>query len=218
MDNALSEYWYALGKDTPAKRWFYADTWHPAVSRALGIDRAQDGGAFALMPFRLAKHNDAWTILAAYPTPRCIGPEIDEDWLNIEVIIAWNPATNHVEIIGDIEPQIVGRPAGFYSHEGTGTLFGQPRPFFQAWARDRARFSGYVAQHAGKQWSALPNEPDLAPGALIVGDVNKIRWSAHALPKSIECVGCDADAINRAMLRGLQLPRLRGSIQGRAAA
>lgn len=207
----------ALDKTCPAKTWWEAPAWHDAVDRALGIDRTQFGGLFATFPFRPAKINDQWRVLAAYPTP-CIIGDIDEDWLGIETVLAWCPKTNAVEVLGEVEPQLVGTLAPHYAEKDAGALFGQPRAFFQAWARDRARFYGFAHQAIGKEWSARPNEPDLAPGALIVGDISKIRWNAHTLPHDLECIGCDPDGINRAMLRGLNLPRLRAGINSRAAA
>lgn len=216
-DNSLSAYWYALDRDTSSKTWWNAPAWHDAVDRALGIDRNQPGGLFAVFPFRAAKVEDKWRVLAAYPTPTIIG-ELDEDWLGIETVLAWDPVSNHVEVLGDIEPQIVGNPSGFYAGKDEGALFGQPRAFFQAWARDRARFYGFAHQHVGKDWSVRPNEPDLVPGALIVGDVRKIRWNAHSLPQNIEVIGADPDAINRAMLRDLGLPRLRAGVNSNSKA
>lgn len=208
----------ARDKDTPAKLWWNAPVWHPATGRALGIDRDQDGGYFALYPFRTVKVEDQWRVLAAYPTPTIIGDDIDQDWLGIEAVISWEPLTNAVEVMGDGEPQIVGTMAPVYAEKDTATLFGQPRAFFQTWAMNRARFYGFARQFVGKDWTAMPDEPDLAPGALIVGDIRKIRWNRMTMPANIECVGCDPDAINRAMLRDLKLPRLRAGMDGRAAA
>lgn len=201
----------ARDKDTPAKRWFYADLYHPSIGRALGIDRNQDGGWFALAPFRLTKIDDAWHIIAAYPTPTLIGPEIDEDWLGIECVIAWNPVTNAVHIEGDPQAQIIGSFASYYGDAETGTLYGQPRPFFQAWAQNRARFYGFASQHVGKPWSAMPSEPDLIPGVLMVGSERHIRWQPSQMPAHLECVGVDPNLINRALLRATHLPRATSS-------
>lgn len=208
---------HARDKDSPAKTWWNAAPWHDATDRALGIDRTQDGGQFAVFPFRAAKIDDKWRVLAAYPAPKIIS-DVDEDWLGIDQVISWCPLSNHVEVMGDPVDQLVGNPAGFYAEKDTGTLYGQPRAFFQAWARDRARFYGFAAQHIGKSWSAMPHEPDLVPGALIVGDARKIRWSAHTLPANVECVGCDPAEINRAMLRNLNLPRLRAGMTSNSKA
>lgn len=208
--NDIAAYWYALGKDCPGKTWWDAPMAHPAVDRALGFSREQDGGDFALFPFRAAKIEDQWRVLAAYPAPRTIG-EIDEDWLSIETVIAWDPVTNRAEVMGDLEPQLVGTMAPTFAEANTTTLFGQPRAFFQAWARDRARYFRFAVQKAGALVHDLPEEPDLVPGALIVGDVRKLRWNPAAMPAEVQCVGCDPDAINRAILRTLKLPRFRAS-------
>lgn len=191
-------------KDTPAKRWFHAPTWHPSIGRALGIDRDQDGGRFALAPFRITKIDEAWHIIAAWPTPTMIGPAIDEDWLGIEAVIAWNPVTNAVHVIGDDQAQLIG---SFDTHYGDGTLYGQPRPFFQAWAQNRARFFGFASQHIGKAWTAMPAEPDLIPGCMIVGNVNHVRWQPARMPAHLECVGVDPVTVNKALMRSTHLPR-----------
>lgn len=207
--NEISAYCYALDRDCPGKVWWEAPMWHDAVDRALGVSREQDGGRFALFPFRAAKVDDQWRVLAAYPTPRTIG-EIDEDWLGIETVIAWDPVTNRAEVLGDPVPQLVGTMAPTFADPNTTTLFGQPRVFFQAWARDRARYFRFV-QNDGAAVHNLPNEPDLAPGALIVGDARQVRWNPATMPATIECAGCDVGAINRAILRTLKLPTLRAS-------
>lgn len=198
--NALSTLNYMRAKGTPAKTWWDAPVWHPAVSRALKIDRQQEGGVFALSPFRLATIDGKHVILAAYPAPRILGP-VDDDWLSIEAVIAWNPLTDEATVLGDPEPQTVG---GFTDTDH-GAIYASPLEYFQSWAIARAAF--YVRWCASRkgEWAHGVTETDLIPGALALGPLDNIRW--RDLPASIEARGIDPMTLNRAILRQANLPR-----------
>lgn len=198
--NALSAYWYALDKDTPARRWFHLPFNHPNVAKALGIDGTEELANYALAPFRYAKVEGNPSILAAWPCPAMFEP-IDQDWLGIEHVIAWNPKTDHVQIIGDTTPQLIG------SFREDNTIYSSARAFFQSWAQKRAAYAMARVTAQSNKWAAHPVELDEAPGCLIVGDPDAIRWNAYEMPQNLECVGIDARTINRAILRSANLPR-----------
>ena len=198
--NAQSAYWYALGKDSPAKLWWEAPLWHDAIGRALHMDRSEFAGVYALSPFRLTRIDGKPVVIAAYPAPRIFTP-LDEDWLSIETVIAWNPVDDTAQIIGDVEPQLVG------SFNEDSAVYGSPRAFFQRWAQKRAAYAVQRQAVAGKDWSVVPSEVDLVPGCLMIGKPDAIRWNTYPVPRDLEVVAADPSQINRAILRSANLPR-----------
>lgn len=198
--NALSTLLFMRKKDSPAKTWWDCDPWHPAVGRALRIDRAAEGGVFALAPFRLWHDGERHLILAAHPAPRILGP-VDPDWLGIENVIAWEPQTDRATLLGNEDAVLVG---SFIDRE-EGTVFRSPREFFTAWAMERAQyFTRWVATRQGK-WAHPTPERDLAPGKLAIGDINRIQW--RGLPATVHARGIDPQTLNKAILRQANLPR-----------
>lgn len=194
--NFVSTQDHAAKRDTPAKAWWDCEPYHPAIARALQIDRGQTGGVYALAPFRLWHDGTRHLILAAHPTPRILGP-IDMDCTGITTVIAWNPVTDEAFALGDNTPGLFG------NLEGT-TVFRSPREFFQSWAIERAKFfvswgiaQGRTFQHAS---DASP-----CPGSLAIGPIDKIRWAN--LPREFEARGIDATELNRAIIRQANLPR-----------
>lgn len=200
MDNSLSEYWYALSKETPGKRWWDAPIWHDAIGRALQMSRGEVGGVYAFAPFRLARIDEKPLILAAYPAPRLFEPA-DEDWLGIETVIAWDPVSDTASVIGDPEPQLVG------CLDVDAAVYASPRRFFQRWAQKRAAFAVQRQIAAGNDWYSKPLETDQIPGALMVGQPDQIRWRASDLPSDLEVVDADPRAVSRAILKSANLPR-----------
>lgn len=200
--NALSIYLYALKKDTAAKRWWHLPFNHPKIAQALSVDRTQAYVPFALEPFRYAKTDKGPRILAAYPCPRSVGTETDLDWLGIETIIEWCPVTNTAQVYGDDYPQLVGD-----MRDDTSILFADPRAFFTEWMRRRAAFAVRFQETVRTAWTAKPTEPDLIPGALMIGTPEAIVWAPSALPETIRCVGVDPARVNKAIFKSARLPR-----------
>lgn len=199
--NDLSARLYALNKDCPGKTWWDADPMHPAIARALRIEMAEEGAVFAKVPFRLAKLDGAHVILAAYPSPRCLGP-VDGDWLGIETVIAWSPQNDAATILGDDTAQLTGRLT-----DDTPAVFGSPRIFFTAWMRARAEFFVRWVESRKGTWRHGATEYDLAPGALAIGPLDRIQWRPSALPQNIEAVGIDPAKLNKAILKAARVPR-----------
>lgn len=207
--NDLSAKVYARGKDTPGRRWWHLDTWHPAIGRALRISREGPEAFYACMPFRLTRAPDRTPLISiAYPTPH-IFTDV-EDWLGIETVLHWNPVTNTVEIDGDTGAQLVGK---FSPAADRGTIYADPRAFFQDWCRQRAQF--YVQRQASihNHWTAPLVERDDVPGVLVVGGVDKIRWPVHQMPEVLNCVGIDPTKINRALMKSARIPRAQNSLK-----
>ena len=199
--NALCATVHARGKDSPAKTWWHAEAGHAAIYRALRIDPAEFGAFYAGLPFRLARIDGKPLVLAAHPCPLTLGP-IDEDWLGIEAVTAWNPVDGSVSILGDDGAQIIGDLT-----DAAPDLYANAFAFFRAWVETRAAFAMTRTQFAGKDWAVTPTEYGEAPGALIVGDPDKVRWPTATMPRHLVCHGIDAIRINKAILRSANLPR-----------
>ena len=206
IKNHVSKYAYALKQNTPAKEWWHCAATHPAIARALKIDRSQMGGVYALAPFRIFHDGEKHVILAAYPCPRILGP-IDMDWLGIETVIAWNPVTDDAHAMGDHTPGLFGNSEGE-------TVFRSPLEFFQSWAIERAKFYVSMMNTKGHDWHHV-SDADACPGTLAIGPIDKITWT-H-LPRQFEARGIDPTELNRAIIRQANLPRAY-STNKRAAA
>lgn len=202
--NALSVVNWSRKQDRPAKDWWNCPLWHPAIGRALRIDRSQEGGVYALAPFRLFHDGARHLIIAAYPTPRILGP-IDCDWLDIEDVVAWDPVTDEAFLLGDANPGLFGADL---THSGSPTVFASPRDFFQQWAIERAAFYVRLMKVRGNNWQEF-SDADACPGKLAIGPIEKIRW--NGLPREFEARGFDAAKLNRTILRHSNVPRAHQS-------
>lgn len=200
-----------LNRDTSAKTWWNLPFNHPAIARALRIDRTQPGATYALAPFRYLRDGDRHLILAAHPCPHAFAP-VDMDWLGIETVIAWEPTTGKVTVLTDDRPQLFGKLT-----EDDNTVFADPRAFFTAWMRARAWYATARQQAAYSKWTATPPELDMLPGALIVGDADLINWPTPTMPRHLQCVGIDPKRVNRAILKSASLPMCTGFDTARAA-
>lgn len=198
-ENIIAAHDFALAKDTPAKTWWNADANHPAIARALRIDRSAEGAPYALLPFRLWNDGERHVILAAHPAPRCLGP-VDIDWLGIESVIAWDPRTDKATLM-PADNALVGN----FGADHTGTLFASPRDFFTEWMRARAAFFVRWCQSRRGEWAHGATEFDEAPGKLIVGELE--RCDLTGLPTTIHARGVSPQAVNRAILKRAHLPR-----------
>ncbi len=198
----LAAYERDLAEPTPARLWWHLPCDHPAVARALRIDASTTEAWFAMLPFRYFKQEaegepTRHLILAAHPAPD-IGAM---DWLDIETVLAWEPATGRYDVVGFDAPQLVGRIT-----EMDNIAFGDPRAFFTAWAALRAQ---YLAARNSQPGYDGPI-PDLTPGALIVGDPDKIAWPIYTMPPRFTCTGIDPKRVNRAILKFAKLPMCAG--------
>lgn len=193
---------HARAKDSPAKTFWHAQAMHPAIYRALNIDPAETGAPFASLAFRLHRDEHGARILWAYPTPMFYG-DAPDDWLGIETVLAWYPHLNRVEVIGDIGPRIIGPIS-----EGTAIIFADPFAFFRAHAEARAQWFANMIE--ASEWRAF-HEIDLTPGALVIGDIDKLHWPVRSMPVDIICHGIDPAKLNRTLLKQARIPRARAS-------
>lgn len=238
MHNFCSSYVYRLKKDTPAKRWWHAkgnpndkEGWHgrarkhyAAIARAMRIDPKDDGAQYALLPFHVMRDEDDRAFIGvAWPCPRNFIP-MDPNHLCIRYVLAWYPTTGEFRVMGDDNPQLFGNldcPRAQLMRSGDdeppGNLYGDPLPFFQDWARRRARWLTQWREAKNKKWHVTPRELDECPGSLVVGDIDKVRWNAIDMPDAFACIGLDPKAVNRAILRSANLPRAHGPSVARAA-
>jgi hypothetical protein len=210
IQNLASAHAFTVAKDTPAKTWWDCQPYHPAIARALRIDRAQTGGVYALAPFRLWNDGTRHLILAAYPCPRILGP-IDLDHLEIQSVLAWNPVTDEAEILGDHTPGLFGRNG---EGEDAFTLYASPRAFLTDWAINRAHAYVRLMQLRQNAW-ADAEDRDTPPGALACGPIDKINLTT--LPRDFAAQGFDVSELNRTIIRQARLPRAH-TAQNRAAA
>lgn len=201
--NILSAYWFAQDKDTPGKTWWNATAQHPAIFRAMRIDPADPASVYAIAHLRITRIDGAPFILAAYPTPRILGP-LDLDWLEIDQVLAWNPVTDQAHILSDPNPQLFGP-----LNDDQAAIHASPFAYLRSWCEARARFFVEWQGSHGQAWRGVPNEPDLAPGALMVGRANDIPWCPSAMPDALQVHGIDPTIINKAILRAARLPFAR---------
>jgi hypothetical protein len=203
--NAVSSYWFALDRDSPAKLWWNAEVVHPAIYQSLGIDPKDYAAGYAIQPFRLHVSADTGrkAILAAYPAPR-VFDDRDDDWLNITHVIAWNPVKDTAHVMGDPEPQIVGALT-----DAANVIYSSPRAFFQAWACRRAAFAVQRQTARQRAWHVIPKEADETPGALLIGHPEQVRWNPAVLPAELHSVGIPRAALWKAILKAAGLPSIR---------
>lgn len=197
-----------LSLDTPGKKWFFAEAMHPAIFRALQIDREESGAVYAAIPFRLYRDEQGARILIAMPCPPMFGPAGD-DWLSIEYVLEWWPQHNRITVMGEVPSRdmLIGR-----LDPVTCQIFADPFAFARQLAEARAQWFVSWCVNIG-DWRRKPEEPDLTPGLLLLGSADKVRWPSRAMPEDVVCIGADPQAVNRAMLRQANIPRARGSRQ-----
>jgi len=199
--NAKSQFFYQLHKDTPGKFWalkckspLLDDLSFKSLAKVLNLDANDPMTGPAVYHMRLGKVDDVYQIVTPYPIPNIE----DGTHLDIDQVLLWNPKTNQISIMGDDTPQIFGAV--------TDKIYGDPKRFLQDWACNLAmQFTAHKSQRDQK-WKSAPQEVDCCPGALIVGDLAKIRWPLMDMPKRIECFDIDAKKVSSAILKSANLP------------
>ncbi|MES2904024.1 MAG: hypothetical protein V4696_07550 [Pseudomonadota bacterium] len=179
--------------------WTNADAFHPAIYRALRVDQTDPAAFYACFPFRLAKIEDQHVILAAFAPP-AFGSDDQPD-----IIVAWEPRDNRHSIIGDNNPQII-----MPDHPETECdIYGDFFAFARAWVEKRAAFYQLRMDQVAGKWQHPVTEPrdGNLPGILAIGDVSKIRLPRD-LPPVLNAVGIDRKAMNSAIMRSANLPRV----------
>ncbi|MEP3870297.1 MAG: hypothetical protein ABJM32_18140 [Parasphingorhabdus sp.] len=201
---ALSVYRYELRADTPAKQWSECKATAPNVYRALKIDPEVPEAFYAGYPFRLGKYRDEWRILVAFPPPDLTSGMSNH--LDIEDVLAWDPVKNTVEVMGDDnDAHLI---CSDYVDD-TLKVYGNPLEFFFAWAEQRAIWRTKWIAARGKKWAhPAPERTKELPGALVIGDIKKIRWPLSDLPKKITCIGVNKVAVRSSIFESANIPRI----------
>lgn len=202
--NPLFALLHARSKDTPGKVWWHAEAMHPALFRALRMDPKDDGAVFAAVPFRLHRSDAGARVLVAFPCPRILAPHDNDDWLEIETVLAWDPRTDTAEVVGDPGPALVC--ADLYGLDRL-DIYASPFDYFRAEAEARAQWLT-AWQRIERDWRQRPVEPrHYAAAALLIGKAGEVRWPLHDMPDQLTAHGIDAKALNTAMLRQAGIPR-----------
>ncbi|CAB4140304.1 hypothetical protein UFOVP407_44 [uncultured Caudovirales phage] len=183
-------------RQCPGKLWLDAKPFHPAIYRALRVDRQDESAAYACLPFRLGMIDGEHCILAALDCPKVTDDPLPRD---IEIVAAWDPRSNRHSIIGEAQPTAIMLDD---SHD---TLFGDFFAFARAWVEARAAFFTKRQMQQKNEWVHPLPETSGVPGILVTGDVKTIRWPD--MPKSIACIGLDPKEVNASIIRNAGLPR-----------
>lgn len=204
MGNVLS---FEMAKQSPGKLWNDATANHPAIYRALRIDKADPAAFYAAFPFRLAKIDGHHNIVAAFPPPPIASPSF-EVWTHLDIafVIAWNPVTNQYHLVGDPQAQVIMPALGASSE----TLYGDFFAFARHWVERRASFYQTRQDQQKDRWAHPVKEPadGNIPGILAIGDPAKCRWPLSDLPELLTCIGIDRNAVNSAIFKQTKLPRV----------
>ena len=213
--NAISTFYYQLKKDTPGKFWQF-DCKSPAtderakkaIFKVMQLDPDDAMASIAISHIKLGKIDDAYHIVVPYPIPE---PKDWPDgsnlslWIDVEQVLAWNPKADTWHIMGDVNPDLFGAftpDAGY----GEPKIYGHPRRYLQEWARNRAIQLEHIRIRTAQKWQSIPKERDVCPGVLMVGDVSKIPWPLHDMPRKITCIETDAKKVGNSILKYADLP------------
>ena len=186
---------YEKQKDCPGKAWLQAKPFHPAIYRALKVDRDDPAAAYACLPFRLGLMNGEHRILAAIDCPKVSDDPLPAD---IETVVAWDPRTNAHSIVGDGQDRLI-------VCSNSDDLFADFFAFARQWIESRAIYFERRRMQKDNRWVHPLPETTGAAGMLLCGDVKAVRWPE--LPETIRCVGIDPKAVNSAIFRAARLPR-----------
>lgn len=209
--NALFATLHMRAKDSPGKTFWNATAMHPAIFRALRMASDETGAVYAAAAFRLHRTDEGVRILCAFPA-LAILEDGDDDWLNIETVLSWNPVDDTAEVMGDSGDLLFGHT----EETEPLTLFASPFAYLRHIAETRAQWVAHRAKVNG-EWR-VATEPTHVPGLLALGNVAKIRWPLHAMPTDFTTQGIDARALNNALIRQARVPRAIAAPEMRKAA
>lgn len=206
---------------SPGSVWMRApyERGRASICRALQIDRAEPTAAYATLPFVVLEDEEGETQIGGavgmYPA-FSVG-----DWTTADItdVILWNPRTNLVRIMGEarsasciVLPDQV--PADRL------TIYGDGFAFFRAWADNRAYVAALAVARAKGKWVHNVVEPTDSgiPGALAIGDLNKLRIADIDTRVLVAGPGIDAAKLKSALFRSANLPRVEAQNYMRSAA
>lgn len=191
---------------TPGRTWL-SSKWsanRASICRALKINPSEAGATYATAPFVVLRHDETNWIAGAIGIWGAFKPStwsVDQ----ILAVILWNPKTGELRLLNEDAPALV-TPC---SRELRMTVYADGFAFFRAWADQRAATLTRIRAANGARHAtfAEPTDSDI-PGALAIGDLDKIDWRLIEAPVLVAGPGTDARKLNRAILRSARLPRV----------
>jgi hypothetical protein len=204
----------SLDRDTPGRAWDLAFNVadRRTICRALKIDPAEQGAFYATFPFRIVRDGDKAWIAGAIGCQRALDPNSVRDWRHTDVsdVILWNPRTGHVQLAGDPSATLI-EPADYAN--GRYNIYGDGFAFFRAWADKRAEIGAGIISAKASNSHIIPVEPvdSGMPGALVIGDLDQVRWRDLNATVLVAGPGIDPQKLNRAIFRSARLPRVEAA-------
>jgi hypothetical protein len=201
---------------TPAQAWWHAphERGRARIYAALKIDPTEPTAPYACALFRALDLDDATWIASPTAGFPCLAVDAvlrsaPED---IPDVILWSPRTGTLRIAGES----ANTPALITPHPApeTLTVYGDGYAFFRAWADARAEFfARWRSARAGT--SFIPTEPTDGgmPGALVIGDLDKIHWRHTGASVLVAGPGVPAAKLKTAVFRSARLPRVQASVE-----
>lgn len=189
----------------PGEAWLNANPNKAPVCRALKIDPADPVAAYATLPFTLMRDTeDRMCIAGAVGAWRVFSPL---QWTpeHVAAVVLWDPLSGALSLYGDTGTALVTP----FRPEPRLTIYADGFAFFRAWADRRAATWTALASAAQlhRTAHAEPADSDI-PGALVIGDLNRIDWLSADATVLVAGPGIDAKQLNRAVIRSARLPRI----------
>lgn len=206
--------WKALQKDlganTPGRRWNATphSLGRASIARLLGQAGTACPG-YVTAPFRTWIDDDdrSW-IAGAVGCPPCFDVDAVMHWrhLDIDEIILWCPRTGEARLAGE-DPSTV-RMILPCDQGASLTVWGDAGAFFRAWAQRRAGTADKMRRKTSGEWvHPVTESPDgEMPGALVVGDIGKLRWGNVRASTIVAGPGMTRRDLHAAALRAASLP------------
>lgn len=172
------------------------------ICRALKIDREDPAAGYATAPFVCLDHGDTTWIAGA------VGTTIFDEGHGISDTILWHPPTGRIQILGEAaSANVLILPT---SSDPELTVYADGFAFFRAWADRRAAYLVRRHQAQAAKHAIIPSEPmdGNLPGALAVGDLDKIHWRDTGATILKAGPGINAKQLQRAVFRSACIPRV----------
>jgi len=184
-----------------------------SIWRALKIEPSDRFAGYATSAFRILNtaEDETW-IAGVIGAPPCFDVKrlLAWDHTQIRDVVLWNPRTGALRMLG--QPSLA--PDLIAPDDSTARImvYGEGFAFFRAWADKRATTAEAITA-ARLNRHIVPVEPadsDI-PGALAIGDINKLDWLGLQATVIVAGPGIDPQKLNRAIFRSARLPRVEAA-------
>jgi hypothetical protein len=209
--NDAVQFYREVTADTDALRWSMSDYAHPAIYRALKIDKGDPSAFYAAAMCRLMRVDGKAMIGIAWPAPRVIPDgeiELFYPHLFIKNVVYWNPIDN----------MVLPTPNGWETwfcdsdlQKDQGVIYANPFVWLRDWASARAQWFVHYKSAMQEKWSAIPEERDLCPGMILTDAPANVSWPSWEMPRDLTVIGANPKEINKAILRSAHLPITRSA-------